>query len=166
MNGNWQQLTLDAPLHLLAGDVTVVVANVLQVWRDGVLIETRAMTPGPAVEPTPVASDRVISELFIFKEPKMPGQNVALTRVQLNQSTGAVTFSFSNGNNREYGSVEDAKNASEIADMDTTGALAENALILKTFRNSPDGTNLENMVGGSVAINFNADVPFIMTNPE
>lgn len=146
--------------------MTVIVGNVLQIWRDGVLIEIRTLTPGPIVEPSPVAIARTISELFIFKETKMPGQNVALTRVQLNQSTGAVTFSFSNGNNREYGSVEDAMNASEIAGLDTSGALAENALILKTFRNSPDGTNLENMVGGSVAVNFNADVPFVLTNPE
>lgn len=166
MNGNWQQVTLDAPLHLLAGDSCIAVGSVLQVWRDGVLIETRTLTPGPIVSPNPVSSNRTITELFYFKETKMPGQNVALTRVQLNQSTGAVTFSFSNGNNREYGSVEDAMNASEIAGLDSTGALAENALILKTFRNSPDGTNLENMVGGSVAVNFNADVPFVMTNPE
>lgn len=94
----------------------------------------------------------------------MAGQNVAMTQVQLNQSTGAVTISFSNGVNREYSDIESAKSAVQY--LDTQSAVAEDSLILKMFRRSPDGTNLENMVGGAVAINFDADVPFVLTLPE
>ena len=163
MNGNWQQVTLDAPLHLLAGDSPVVVGSVLQVWRDGVLIETRMLTPGPAVEPTPVASARTITELFYFKETKMPGINVALTGVTVGGS-GSVTASFSDGENTEYASWEDLK--SDVIDIDTSGATARKMLLALAVARSPDGADKTNMVGGACAINTLAQVPVVVTYPE
>lgn len=163
MNGNWQQVTLDTPLHLRAGDVTVVVANSLQVWRDGVLIETRTLTPGPIVEPNPVASARTITELFYFKETKMPGINVALTGVTVGGS-GSVTASFSDGENTEFASWEDLK--ASCVDIDTDGATARKMLLALTVARSPDGADKTNMVGGSCAINTLAQTPAVVTYPE
>lgn len=156
-------MNLSAPVTLLAGDVTGVVGNVLQVWRSGVLVETRTITPGPVVSPNPVAETRIVSELFLFQETKMPGINVALTGVVVGTS-GSVTAKFSDGENTEFASWDDLK--ASCVDLDTDGATARKTLLALTVARSPDGANKTNMVGGACAINTLADVPVVVTFPE
>ena len=148
---------------MLAGDTPVVVGNTLQVWRAGVLTESRTLTTGPVVELTPLAEAKTISELYFYKETKMPGINVALTGVTVG-GTGAVTAKFSDGENTEFASWEDLK--SSVADIDTDVGTARKILLALTVARSPDGADKTNMVGGSCGINREAVVPVIVTYPE
>jgi hypothetical protein len=98
------------------------------------------------------------------KEKAMPGQNVSCTGVSENQTTGAVTFRFSSGNQVEYGSWEDC---GVVADaIDATPDYAEKLLVMKAFRASPDGANKTTQVGASVSVNGLADTPVVYTEPQ
>jgi hypothetical protein len=94
-----------------------------------------------------------------YREEHMPGTLVTMTDVA--RSGEIVRFKFANGTEREFPTLEAAKSAVEYLDSeDTTG---EDALILKAIRNSPDGANLETMIGASFSADFNANVPFVLT---
>lgn len=98
------------------------------------------------------------------KEKHMPGQNVSCTGVTENQSTGAIVFRFSSGNQLELPSWE---SVGEIADaVDSVPDMAEKVLMLKAFRASPDGANKTTQVGASVSINGLADTPVVYTEPQ
>lgn len=168
MPGVYRKLTIDPPFSIQAGDICPIdfaTGTVFQLRGSSVIDQREVTLPGELIGALPPAtSTGVFAEVIYFQESTVAGQSVSLVSVQLNQSTGSVTWNFSNGVSREYGSVEDAKSA--VQSLDTQSQLAEDALILKTFRRSPDGTNLENMVGAAVSLNFDADVPFVMTYPE
>lgn len=94
----------------------------------------------------------------------MPGQNVSCTRVQENQTTGAVTFFYSSGNSIEYA---DWEAVGVVADsLDAGPDFAEKVLAMKAYRASPDGANKTTQVGASVSINGLADTPIVYTEPE
>lgn len=94
----------------------------------------------------------------------MPGQNVSCTKVQENQTSGAVTFSFSSGNNIE---LADWAAVGQVADeVDAAPDFAEKILMAKAFRASPDGANKTNQVGAMVSVNCLADTPVDYTPPQ
>lgn len=97
------------------------------------------------------------------KEKPVAGQNVSMTGVMENATTGAVTLKYSNGNQSEYASWDDV---GALADqLDATPEFAERLLAAKAYRNSPDGSNKVNQVGASVSVNANADFPVVYTPP-
>lgn len=93
----------------------------------------------------------------------MPGQVVTMVDASRG-ANGVVRFNFSNGTQREF--ADDAAALEDTKYIDTEPKVLEDALILKTYRNSPDGANLENMVGGSVSSDFTASIPIVLTEPE
>jgi len=94
----------------------------------------------------------------------MPGLNVACIGVSENQNTGAVTFKFSNGNNLEMSSWSDVGLVADEVDADPT--IAQKILMCKAYRNSPDGANKTNQVGGAVSVNGLASIPVDYTEPQ
>lgn len=94
----------------------------------------------------------------------MPGQNVSMTNVRENQSTGVIIVDFSSGNQREFPNWEAV---GEIAaNIDSTPDLAENILLGKAYRASPDGTNKTTQQGASVSTNLLASEPVVYTPAE
>lgn len=97
------------------------------------------------------------------KEKPMPGQNVSMTGVMENPTTGAVTLKYSSGNQSEYASWADV---GAVADtLDASPEFAEKLLAAKAYRSSPDGSNKSNQVGASVSVNATADTPAVYTPP-
>lgn len=97
----------------------------------------------------------------IFWVKKMPGITNAITAVHRNTSTGVVTVAFSSGNSRE---LQDWNDASQIADgIDSSETLSENILIARSYRMSPDGSNLTTQVGAQCSVNLLADQPIVYT---
>ena len=93
----------------------------------------------------------------------MPGTNVSNIKVQENQTTGSVTFSFSDGENTE---LPDWAAAGAIADeVDASTEIGRKIIIGKAFRASPDGANKTNQVGAAVSLNLQASVPVDYTPP-
>jgi hypothetical protein len=118
------------------------------------------LLPDPPPEPPHDGFRRVYYE----KEKPMPGQNVSMTGVMENSTTGAVTLKYSNGTNSEYASWADV---GALADsVDANSEFAEKILAAIAYRNSPDGTNKENQVGASLSVNVAANVPVVYTPPE
>jgi hypothetical protein len=104
------------------------------------------------------------TQFAFYQEEAMPGLIATQTAVHLNTTTGALRVNFASGNEREWTSVADAK--SDVAYLDTDPKTAEDIILAKMFKNSPDNTNLENMVGGSCSIDLAAAVPVVLTEPE
>lgn len=94
----------------------------------------------------------------------MAGQNVTLTRVAHNTTTGVVNLFFSNGSIREYSSWTEM--VASVGAVDEVSDTAESILLLKAARSSPDGTNMEAMVGAQVSVNGHASQPVVFTPPE
>ena len=91
----------------------------------------------------------------------MPGVMATLTDVNVNQTTGSITFVFADGG-LQFSSIEQIL---EQLTFDTDPDFPKKLLILKAIRNSPDGANLSTMVGGTATADFNAATPIIITPP-
>lgn len=158
----WQTAAIDPPLTVLAGDVISEFGGQLLVTRGGVVVETRTIGPVTTVAAVVTEPSTIRSAVFLKVKP-MPGQNVSCTQVRENASTGAVTFDFSSGSNRE---IADWAGVEFIANsLDSNPTLAEDILIGKAFRASPDGANKTTQVGAQVSVNLTADNPVIYTEP-
>ncbi len=155
----WQKATIAPPLTLQAGDVVREIAGQLVVTRAGVVVATRNIGPLTEVTSSVDVNQTVSSAIFLKVNP-MPGQNVSCIKVS-EGATGSVTFSFSNGNNIEMSSWDDA--GTKADDLDAASSVAENLLIGKAFRASPDGANKTTQVGASVSVNLLADTPVVYT---
>lgn len=153
-----------ATIDLHPGDTFVEVAGGWQQKRGATLVATfLRINMARAILAAPVFINSSTRFAF-YKEEQMAGQNIAMTAVAKDDSTGSITYSFSNGAEKEFASFAAVKDS--VAYIDTTPDVAIDTLIAKSVKNSPDGTNLENMVGASMAINLSADIPFVLTNPE
>jgi hypothetical protein len=144
---------------MLPGDTIKLNGSVIEQRRGASVVATRTyIPPGPSFEPGTTPVKRTISEVYFFEEIKMPGQIVTLLSVNKNNNTGVINFNFSNGSSLEFNSFQALENA--VKYLDTEPETCQHALCLKTIRNSPDGANLENMVGASMSADFTAAVPF------
>lgn len=153
---------------VLPGDVFPIdFSNSQVMWiRGAAVLRTFAVTlPGANLGNTPpVPPNSPNVSIVYFQEVRMPGQNVSCTRVVENQTTGAVTFNFSSGNNIEY---PDWSAVGQVADsFDAVPDIAEKLLVAKAFRASPDGANKTTQVGASVSVNGLADTPVVYTEPQ
>lgn len=156
-----QKATLSEPLDLQPGDSVAVVGGTLTVTRDGRAIRTINLNPisEQFTGFVPFGNQHAITA--IFWEKKMPGITNAITAVHRNTSTGVVTVAFSSGNSRE---LQDWNDAAQIADgIDASETLSENILIGRSYRMSPDGSNLTTQVGAQCSVNLLADQPIVYT---
>jgi hypothetical protein len=138
------------------------VGSTLKVWRGLTLIAERTLVlPGTATESGVIPATRDLTSVFYFQEaPKMPGASAVNTNVAVSEA-GVIRFDFSNGDQREFASLTELENAVKKYDTDT--AVAEDMVILKAFRNSPDGSNLHTMVNEGVTCDFNGTKPIIFS---
>lgn len=131
-------------------------------WRGGLLIKTVQLIAPKTLSEIVSVGGETLTEFFL--ETAMPGQNVSMTRIRENQATGAITVDFSSGTQMEFGSWEAV---GEIADaIDSTPDLAQQILLGKAFRESPDGTNKTTQLGASVSTNLLASDPIVYTAAE
>lgn len=80
-----------------------------------------------------------------------------VTGVSVAQS-GIVRFNFSDGSQRELASGHSDGVALAVG-LDANDQLAEDILIAKAYRHSPDGTALADVVGSTCTIDTAAEVP-------
>lgn len=162
--GQWRQSALATPLSLLPGDTLEVTANQTIVQKRGgnIVAQSAFGMPGAAVAPSSILSHQMLSSLFFYQEQVMPGVIETLTSVNIDPS-GTIRFGF-DGTELEFTNLAAALES--VEGIDTTPSLARQMLVLKTLRNSPDGTNLENMLGGSCSIDFQASTPVVVTPPQ
>jgi hypothetical protein len=158
--GEFRQQLLDEPALVLPGDVVRVIGNQIVITRGNVVVGTRQLIG----ESEPVAglneAETVYRAIFWRAKP-VPGINQVLTEVRKSATTGIITIFFSNGESREYADFETMRAAVEY--LDTNNETAQDALVLRLVRRSPEGTDLENQVGSSCSINFDAAVPIVIT---
>lgn len=72
-------------------------------------------------------------------------------------AAGTVRFDFSDGNQREIDNH--AAGVVLANDLDANEQLAENVLIAKAYRHSPDGTALADIIGSTCTIDTAAENP-------
>ena len=154
--------TINPPIVKQAGDVIKIVGRVLEQWRNNVLVRSVNLSEAEKLTEIQSVGGEIISELFL--EVGMPGQNVSMTQVRENQTTGAIIVDFSSGTQLEFPNWEAV---GEIAaNIDSTSDLAEKILLGKAYRESPDGTNKTTQIGASVSTNLLAANPIVYTGPE
>lgn len=159
--GEFKKASLSASLVIKAGDLVQQVGNQIVVIRNGQVVSTANISATTTVQPTAASHPDVINHVVFFRSNPVPGQSVVLQGVSENQNTGVVTFAFSNGNSREFsGGWSDV--GSQLGVMDQDSVLAENILMLKSYRNSPDGTDKLTMVDVNCAVNFDAGTPIAL----
>lgn len=162
MLSTFREVVLPQAFTLNPGDEVKLAGGMLQVWNGNTIISTFPVTLGPQTSIGPAAESRTIHTLFLVEEVKMPGVTSAITGAERNPN-GSIVVHFSS-NNREFGSFEELM--STVASLDTTTELAEDILLMKLVQRSPDGSNLENMNGGSCTVNRDAAEPVTVNYPE
>lgn len=157
-----REFSLTPPAVFQDGDTWERDGNYLNQMRNGAVVQTwnlKALESQKLQQP--VAVGNVISKFYL--EQGMPGQNVALTRVDIGEQ-GQVLFTFGDGNGQEYQNWDAI--ADEASSLDSTPALAYKMIIAKSYRNDPAGVNKANFVGGQCSVNVDADQPIILTPPS
>ena len=151
-----------------AGDRFVIddqTHNALHLRGVTIVSERPTNWPGTLVgEAPPVPPNDGIYHLIQGRVKPMDGVSVALTRVVRNTTTGAVNVFYSADGSEEFESWE-AMGAS-VADMDQTTDFAKKLLKLMAFKSSPNGENMEAMIGAQVSVNRHASQPVVFTPPE
>lgn len=156
------EVPLTPAAYVPAGTRIIVEGNVLKlVHGQTVIAQQTIVLPGADVSDGSIPTARQLTSVFIVKEgPKMPGIVAVNTGVAIGVD-GSITFSFSDGQSKEFADL--AQLAFELSSIDTDVDMAKKMLCLKAYRNSPDGANMTTMVGASCSIDFNADVPVVLT---
>lgn len=158
-NGEFVTAPLDQPVQIQIGDEVIRDGNTITVLRNGTVVAVRTFGPA-SVAPVVAQQNELISSVLFFRSNPVSGQSVVLTGVTESQS-GVVTFKFSNGSSREF-TEGWSQVGSLLGAMDTDPTLAEDILMLKSFRNSPDGTNKLSMLDVNCAVNFDAGTPIAL----
>lgn len=149
-----------APLVVQSGDLVQQVGNQLIVIRGGQVIATRELSGESVSVPTTIEAHQVIDKAIFFRSYPVAGIQATITAATRNPN-GSVLFSFASGSQREFTSIEQA--LTQVQYLDADASTAEDMLILKTLRRSPDGANLENCIGAQVSADFNANEEIVLT---
>jgi len=154
--------TFNPPLIKQPGDTFRVIGKYLEQWRGDVLVRRAQLVAPVELQWFESVGGEVIETLYL--EAAMPGQNVSMTNVRENQSTGIIIVDFSSGNQIEFA---DWAAVGEIANgIDSAPDLAEKILLGKAFRASPDGANKTTQIGASVSTNLLASEPIVYTEAQ
>lgn len=156
------EVPLTPSIFVPSGTEIVIEGTTLKLIHAGRVLATRSLAlPGTDVSAGVIPTARQLTSVFIVQEgPKMPGVIAVNTGVSIGVD-GAITFQFSDGESKEFADLTQLYN--ECKPIDTEVETAKKMICLKAYRNSPDGANLSTMVGASCAIDFNADIPVVLT---
>lgn len=154
--------TINPPLVKLAGDVVTINGRTLEQWRNGQIVRSIQLVQPQPLETIQAVGSETITTVYV--EVGMPGQNVSMTNVRENQTTGVIIVDFSSGTQIEFASWADVGLVADA--VDSTTDLAEKVLLGKAFRSSPDGTNKTTQIGASVSTNLLASTPIVYTEPQ
>lgn len=156
-----REFSLTPPAVFQPGDTWEKDGHYLNQMRNGSVVRTWNLKAMPSQRlQQPVSVGNVITKFYL--EHGMPGQNVALNRVDVG-AQGQVTFVFGDGSGQEYQNWDAI--ADEANSIDSDSALAKKMIIAKSFRNDPSGVNKANFVGGQCSVNVDADQPIVLTPP-
>ena len=153
--GEFLRHNLNSPIQIRVGDTAVVVGNQLLITRDGRVVEVRTLG-AESVVPLEATRDESIDHVLYFKERRMAGI-LSTMQSPIRNPDGSVLFSFTNGDQREFSSVENAIEQTDY--IDTLGGLAQDILIRMVCKRSPDGTDLHQLVGATCGIDCLATQP-------
>jgi hypothetical protein len=157
--GEFRQIGID-PVSVQPGDLVQQIGNQLVVSRGGHVVATRDLSGESVSVASEIDAHQVIDKAIFFRSYPVAGIQATITGAIRNPN-GSVMFSFASGSQREFTSVEQA--LTQVQYLDAEAATAEDMLILKTLRRSPDGANLENCVGAQVSADFNANEEIVLT---
>ena len=160
--GKFYTAPLNQPVSIQVGDQVLVENSQLIVVRAGIVVATRLIGTAQVAD-TAAQFDESVSSIIFYKGNPVAGQSVVLNRVTENATTGVITFIYSDGTGVEYPSW--AAVGSQLGVMDQEPVLAREIIALKSFRNSPDGSNKTTMVDVQCAVNFDAGTPIALIEP-
>lgn len=148
----------------LAGDSFEQVGVILLHIRGGEVIAEIPLPPSGSVIDLQATEDGILTHVLFVKERRMPGSTVSQLGVQENQSTGQVTFSYSDGENEQFENWAAVGAEAEQTDADTS--IGRKILRAISYRESPDGANKTSQNGAQVQINCSPGaVPVVYTPP-
>lgn len=162
--GEFRQITFSPPITLQIGDKVDQIGNQIVVTRASVVVATRTLSGIGSLVDGPAQASQSVSSVLYFRSYPVIGQNVSMTRVTENTSTGVVTLWYSNGNSTEYADWESVGAVANSIDSDPE--MAQKLLAMKAYRASPDGSNKTTQVGASISVNGLADIPVVYTEPQ
>lgn len=158
-----RKFTFPAPVSYINGDTFEKQSGLLLQKRGNAIVQAWQLSQ---LESQPVETFEIIGDQItsLYLETTMPGQNVSMTNVRENQTTGVIIVDFSSGTQLEFASWADV---GSIADnIDAIPELAEKILLGKAYRASPDGTNKTTQIGASVSTNLLASEPVVYTEAQ
>lgn len=158
-NGEFRQIGID-PVSVQPGDSVQQIGNQLVVSRGGQVVATRDLSGQSVSVASEINVHQIIDKAIFFRSYPVAGIQATITAATRNPN-GSVLFSFASGSQREFTSFEQA--LQQVQYLDADAATAEDMLILKTLRRSPDGANLENCIGAQVSADFNANEEIVLT---
>ena len=155
--GEWREVPLVPSFTAQAGDSVGFdpATQTAYVLRGGVRVAEWALVgPGTPLPPSQFEGPQNLTRVIYFRSRHMAVKTC--TGVSVGGS-GSVTFKFSDGNQREL--TNHAAGVELANDLDSNDALAENILIAKAYRHSPDGTALADVIGSTCTIDTAAENP-------
>lgn len=149
--------TIDPPFNRQPSDTFILNGKTYEQWRSGALIDSRDLTQQTnelLTEPAHFGDSQVTA---LYLEEHMPGVAATLTRVVVNETTGAYTYKFSDGIDEEFSNRAAALLV--VQGHDTQSGLAKQLLILQSLRKDNGGSNPGCMEGSTLAIDGAAVAP-------
>lgn len=156
-----RKYSLAVPMTRQTGDEFRFVGKRIEQWVGAMKVDERDLSQEASVileQPETFGAATVQS---VYLEQPMATSKTC-TGVSVG-ATGIVRFTFSDGSQPEVPSHADGVQLA--SDLDANASLAENLLIAKAYRHSPDGTSLDDIIGSTVTIDTSADTP-IQYNPS
>lgn len=154
-----RKYTIADPLIHVAGDQYVRVGDELRQMRGTTIVATRDLTE--ATKEVLTESDHIgPKETIHFYEEFAVATAKTLTNVSV-AGSGAIIVTFNDNQVELSGGHADGVAMADA--LDANGSLAEQILIAKMYRHSPDGTGIEDAIGSSVLIDSQADTPIVYT---
>lgn len=146
-----REFTVDPPFAHQGGDVYAREGFTIRQIRNGAIVDTRT-TVGTVLTAQVHVGDSQVTTFFEEMGP--------VTKTVTNVGVGAgteVVFTFSDGNQRAVGSH--ALGVELANEFDADAAMAERALIAKAYRHSPDGTDIDAIIGSTITVDSYAETP-------
>lgn len=154
-----RKYTIADPLLHVAGDQYARVGSELRQMRGATVVATRDLSE--ATKEVLTDSDHIgPSQTTAFYEEFAVATAKTLTNVSVS-GAGAIIVTFNDNQVELSGGHADGVAIAEA--LDANGALAEQILIAKMYRHSPDGTDIGDAIGSSVLVDSQADTPIVYT---
>lgn len=154
----YRKIDFSPPFVQQVGDIFPIdfaAGKIFQLRAGAVIAERHLALPGLSLGDNPPATFAGSVHSVVYYQETRP-MTKTVTNVSVG-GTGLVTFKFSDGQSRDVPTHADGVALADTLDVD--GNLTENLLIAKAYRHSPDGTDLQAIVGSTATIDTAAANP-------